>query len=101
MAGRNIRIGVVFPHTEISGDPAAVRELAITAEDLGFSHILAFDHVVGADPTTPGYENRYNSATPFTDPFVLFAFMAGITRNLEFASGVLILPQRQTVLVAK
>ena len=56
-----LRVGVVFPHTELSGDPAAIRDFAVTAEGLGFSHILAFDHVLGAHPETPGYEGRYTS----------------------------------------
>ncbi len=96
-----IRVGVVFPHTELSGDPAAVRDFCVTAEALGYSHVLAFDHVLGAHPSTPGFEGRYTSRTPFTEPLVLFAFMAGVTTTLEFVSGVVVLPQRQTALLAK
>lgn len=96
-----IDVGVVFPHTELSGDPAAVRDFCVTAEALGYSHVLAFDHVLGAHPSTPGFEGRYTARTPFTDPFVLFAFMAAVTVTLEFVSGVVVLPQRQTALVAK
>ena len=69
-----VRIGVVFPHTEIGGDAAAIRDFAQAAEALGYSHILAFDHVLGAHPKTPGYEGRYTSRTPFTEPLVLFAY---------------------------
>src|SRR5262249_10142052 len=97
-----INVGIVFPHTEISGDPAAVRDFAVTAEALGFSHVMAFDHVLGVNATAnPGYANRYNSGTPFTDPFVLFAYMAAATTRLGFITSVLVLPQRQTALVAK
>jgi len=98
---RPLHVGIVFPHTEVSGDPAAVRDFAVTAEALGFSHVMAFDHVLGVNPTVTGYANRYNSRTPFTDPFVLFAFMASITTRLGFITSVLVLPQRQTALVAK
>jgi probable F420-dependent oxidoreductase len=101
MTSRRINVGLVYPHTEIGGDAAAIRDFAVTAEALGFSHIMAFDHVLNGSATKPGYETRYNTNTPFTDPFVLFAYLASITTTLGFISGVLILPQRQTALVAK
>lgn len=101
MRAASLRIGVVFPHTELSGDPSAVREFAMASEALGFDHIVTFDHVLGAHPETPGYAGKYTSETPFTDPFVLFAYMAAVTRRIEFVPGVLVLPQRQTALVAK
>lgn len=96
-----LQVGVVFPHAEISGDPVAIHDFAVTAEALGFSHILAFDHVLGAHPDTPGYEGRYTSHTGFTEPLVLFAYLAAATRTLGLVSGIVILPQRQAALVAK
>lgn len=97
-----MKIGLVFPQTEFSNDPAALRDYAQTAESLGFSHILAYDHVLGANPDRPGgWQGPYTHKHPFHELFVLFSFMAALTTNLEFISGILILPQRETAVVAK
>ncbi len=97
-----MKIGVVFPQTEFGNDPAAVRDYAQTAEALGFTHILAYDHILGANPHRPGgWQGPYTYQTPFHEPFVLFAFMAGATQNIEFVTGIIILPQRETAVVAK
>lgn len=97
-----MRIGVTFPQNEISADPIAVRDYAQAAEGLGYTHLLAFDHVVGADTTNrPDWRGPYTHRSLFHEPFVLFGFLAGVTSRLEFVPGVIILPQRQTVLVAK
>ena len=94
--------GAIFPQTEFGHDPIAVRDYAQTAESLGFSHILAFDHVLGANPERPGgWTGPYTYRNSFLDPFVLFSFMAAMTQKIEFTTGILILPQRQTALVAK
>jgi probable F420-dependent oxidoreductase len=96
-----MRIGVVFPQTEIGADPAVVRAYAAAVEELGYAHILAYDHVVGADPAGhPGWSGPYNVDSTFHEPFVLYGFLAAIT-SLELVTGVIILPQRQTALVAK
>jgi probable F420-dependent oxidoreductase len=95
-------IGLVYPQTEYPTDPAAVREYAQTAEGLGYSHILAYDHVLGANPDRPGgWQGPYTYRHPFQEPLVLFSFMAGITSRIGFTTGVIILPQRQTALAAK
>jgi probable F420-dependent oxidoreductase len=97
-----MQVGVVFPQTEIGADPGAVREFAQAAEALGYKHILAFDHVLGADPSARKEWNRpYNSYDMFHEIFVLFGYLAGCTEEIEMVSGILILPQRQTALVAK
>src|SRR5579885_1964305 len=96
-----MRIGVVFPQTEIGSDPGVVREYAQAAEGMGYSHLLAYDHVLGADTATrPGWRGPYTSETQFHEPFVLFGYLAGLTRTLELVTGIIILPQRQTALVA-
>jgi len=96
-----MRIGVVFPQTELGGDVGAVRAYGEAVEALGYTHILAYDHVVGADPEVhTGWTGPYNSWTTFHEPFVMFGFLAGVT-SLELVTGVIILPQRQTALVAK
>ncbi len=96
-----MRIGVVFPQTEIGGDVGAVRAYALRVEDLGYRHVLAYDHVVGADPAVHvGWQGPYDVTTTFHEPFVLFGYLAGIT-ELELVTGIIILPQRQTALVAK
>ena len=97
-----MKIGVVFPQTEIGNDTAVIRDYAQTAEGLGFTHLLAYDHVLGANPDRPGgFTGPYTYQTPFHEVFVLFSYLAGITQQLEFVTGILILPQRQTALVAK
>jgi probable F420-dependent oxidoreductase len=97
-----MKIGVVFPQTEFGRDPNAIRDYAQTAESLGFTHILAYDHVLGANPDRPGgWRGPYTHDSPFHEPFVLFSFMAAVTQHIEFTTGILILPQRQTALVAK
>ncbi len=96
-----MRIGVVLPQTELGGDPAAIRAYGQRVEELGFTHILAYDHVLGADPTVhQGWQGPYDIDSTFHEPFVVFGYLAAIT-SLELVTGVIILPQRQTALVAK
>src|SRR5688572_9846964 len=97
-----MRIGVVFPQTEIGHDPAVIRDYAQTAEDLGFLHVLAYDHVIGANPASrAGWRPPYTHLDTFHEPWVLFGHLAALTKKIELVTGVVILPQRQTVLVAK
>jgi probable F420-dependent oxidoreductase len=96
-----MRIGVVFPQTELGGDAAAVRAYALRVSELGYRHVLAYDHVVGADPAVhTGWRGPYDVKTTFHEPFVMFGYLAAIT-SLELVTGIIILPQRQTALVAK
>ncbi len=96
-----MRIGVVFPQTELGGDVGAVRAYAQGAEELGYRHIMTYDHVVGADPEVyQGWNGPYDVHTTFHEPMVLYGYLAGIT-SLELVTGIIILPQRQTVLAAK
>jgi probable F420-dependent oxidoreductase len=96
-----MQIGVVFPQTEIGSAVADVRAYGTTVEQLGFAHVLAYDHVLGADPEIhQPWDRPYDVHTTFHEPFVLFGFLAGLT-SLELVTGVIILPQRQTALVAK
>jgi probable F420-dependent oxidoreductase len=95
-----MQIGVTFPQTEIGADPAIVRDYAQTIEGLGYKHVVVFDHVLGADPTNrPGWRG-YTYRDMFHEPFVLFGYLAALTQ-LEMVPAVIILPQRQTALVAK
>lgn len=97
-----MKIGVVFPQTEIGASPLGVRKYAVAIERLQFNHILVYDHVVGADPKGyPGWKGPYTSESQFHEPMVLFGFLASITESVELVTGIVILPQRQTVLVAK
>ncbi len=96
-----MNIGVVFPQTEIGHDAGGVRAYAEAAEALGYSHVLAYDHVLGADTNVhTDWEGPYDLHSSFHEPFVLFGFLAGFT-SLEVVTGILIGPQRQTALVAK
>jgi probable F420-dependent oxidoreductase len=96
-----MQIGLIYPQTEYGIDPIAIRDYAQTAEGLGYSHIVAYDHVLGANPERPGWHGPYTYHSPFLEPFILFAYMASVTSKLSFFTGILILPQRQTALVAK
>ena len=98
-----MQIGAVYPQTELRGDPAAVTRIGKAVEDLGFDYLLAYDHVLGASHAdrTPALTGPYTERDPFHDPFVMFGYLAGITKRIGFATGVLILPQRQTALVAR
>jgi len=96
-----VRIGVVFPQTELGGDVGAVRAYGDGVEALGFTHVLAYDHVVGADPDVHrAWSGPYDVSTTFHEPFVLFGYLAAVT-SVELVTGIIILPQRQTVLAAK
>jgi probable F420-dependent oxidoreductase len=96
-----MKIGVIFPQAEIGPNVEDVKTYATEVERMGFTHILAYDHVVGADPAVHGDADRpYDIHTEFHEPFVLFGYLAGVV-SLELVTGILILPQRQTALVAK
>lgn len=97
-----MRVGVTYPQTELGGDPGAIRTYGQQVEELGYSHILAYDHVVGADPEVhTGWDRAYDVHTTFSEPLVMFGYLAAVTQTVELVTGVIILPQRQTVLVAK
>lgn len=98
----SVKLGVIFPQIEIGADPVAIRDYAQAAESLGYDYLLAFDHVLGANADSrPGWSGAYRHTDSFHEPFVLFGYLAGVTKSIGFATGILILPQRQTVLVAK
>ncbi|MDA0979081.1 MAG: LLM class F420-dependent oxidoreductase [Proteobacteria bacterium] len=98
-----MKIGAVFPHLEIGADPVVIRDWAQAAEEIGYSHLLVYDHVIGAvhEGREPALWGPYTEESLFHEIFVLFGFLAACTSRVELASGILILPQRQTVLVAK
>ncbi len=95
-----MQIGVTFPQTEIGADPVAIRDYAQAVEGLGYKHLVVFDHILGADPTNrPGWRG-YTYRDMFHEPFVLLGYLAALTQ-LELVPAVIILPQRQTALIAK
>jgi probable F420-dependent oxidoreductase len=100
-----MKLGVTFPQDELGGDPDALGRFATAIEDLGYDHVLMYDHVVGAvhevQRTPPLPERSYGEKDPFYDPLVAFAYLAALTHRVELVTGILILPQRQTVLVAR
>src|SRR4030067_978704 len=97
-----MKIGAVFPQTEFSPDPIAVRDYAQAVEGMGFTHLHAYDHILGANPERPGgWTGPYTYQNPFFEPFVLFSFLAGLTHKIEFVPGILILPHRHHAPVAK
>jgi probable F420-dependent oxidoreductase len=97
-----MQYGVVFPQIEFGNDVQAIKDYAQAAEALGYDYLLAYDHVLGAHPNRePKLTGPYTHDHPFHEPLVLFGFLAGITKRLQLTTGILILPQRQTALVAK
>lgn len=98
-----MKIGCVYPQNELGGSPVALDAIGRAVEDLGFDHLLMYDHVISArlEGRDPPLEGPYQERDPFHDPFVAFGYLAGITKRIEFFTGVLILPQRQTPIVAK
>ena len=97
-----MKLGVVYPQIELRGDPQAVRQIGTTVESLGYDYLLAYDHVLGAThDREPRLTGPYNERHPFHDPLVMFAHLAALTQRIELVTGILILPQRQTVLVAR
>jgi probable F420-dependent oxidoreductase len=98
-----MKVGVVYPQIELAGDPSSVRRIGRSVEDLGFDHLLAYDHVLGAvhADRTPPLTGPYTEHDPFHDPLVMFAHLAGVTERIGFGTGILVLPQRQTALVAR
>ncbi|MDX6234685.1 MAG: hypothetical protein QOH68_3803 [Nocardioidaceae bacterium] len=96
-------IGVVFPQNEVGNDPDVIRDFVQRAEDLGYTHLRVYDHVLGAvhEGRRPALTGPYTEKTPFHEPFVLFGYLAGLTTSIELVAGVIVLPQRQTALVAK
>jgi probable F420-dependent oxidoreductase len=98
-----MRVGCVFPQYEIGNDPAMIRRFVQGAESLGCTHLRVYDHVLGAvhENRMPPLTGAYTDQTPFHEPFVLFGYLAGVTTTIELVAGVIVLPQRQTALVAK
>ncbi len=98
-----MRVGVVYPQIELRGDPESLRRIGIATEQLGFDHLLMYDHVLGAEHAdrTPPLTGPYTEHDPFHDPLIAFAHLAALTARIELVTGVLILPQRQAALVAR
>ena len=98
-----MHVGVVYPQLELGGNPRSFETFGRAVEELGYDHLLMYDHVVGAEHAgrEPALAGPYTENDPFHDPFVAFAYLAGITSHIQFITGVLVLPQRQTVLVAR
>ena len=97
-----MKLGAVFPTSEIGNDARAIRDFAVAVEELGYDHLVAYDHVLGANANgSQGQKARYTHEHAFHEPFVLFGFLAGVTRSIELFTGIIVLPQRQTALVAK
>ena len=96
-----MKLGLVYPQTEFGADLGLVREFAERAEDLGYAQIVVYEHVLGADPAVHELSGPYTWETEFHEPFVLFGYLAAITSAVELVTGILVLPQRPTALVAK
>ncbi|MDG2002570.1 MAG: LLM class F420-dependent oxidoreductase [Novosphingobium sp.] len=97
-----MKVGLIYPQIELGGDPEGVRRIGLATEEMGFDHLLVYDHVLGAThDREPKLAGPYTERDPFHDPFVMLSYVAAITSRIELVTGVIILPQRQTVLVAR
>lgn len=98
-----MKLGVTFPQTQMGSDPVAIREYVQAIEDMGYDYVLTYEHVLGANPAhyDDGRHFVYTHEDAFHDPFVLYSWLTGLTSTLEFVTGILILPQRNTAVVAK
>ena len=96
-----MKLGLVYPQTEFGSDLGLIREFATTAEELGYQQLILYEHVLGADPETHELSGPYTWETEFHEPFVLFGYLSAVTSSMELITGILVLPQRQTALVAK
>jgi probable F420-dependent oxidoreductase len=97
-----MQVGAVFPQLEIGTDPDAIAKYARTIEELGYDHIVIFDHILGADSGRPGgWTGPYDHRSMFHEPFVLYGYLAALTTRLRLATAVIVLPQRQAALAAK
>ncbi|MDD9902813.1 MAG: LLM class F420-dependent oxidoreductase [Rhodospirillaceae bacterium] len=98
-----MKVGAIYPQTELGGDVGAVKAFAQAAEEMGYDHLVIYDHVLGADHAgrEPKLRGPYKNTDPFHEPLVTYAYLAGVTERIELVTGVLVLPQRQTALVAK
>jgi len=97
-----VQVGAVFPQLEIGTDPDVIATYARTVEELGYDHLVIFDHVLGADSNRPGgWNGAYDHRSMFHEPFVLYGYLASLTTRLNLATAIIVLPQRQTALVAK
>jgi probable F420-dependent oxidoreductase len=96
-----MQLGIVFPTTEIGNDPIAIRDWSQAAEEMGYDYVLFSDHIVGGNPVTYPKIRGNNATTPYHEPFVTMGYLAAVTQRIKLTTGVLVLPQRQTALVAK
>ena len=98
-----MKIGVIYPQIELGGDPKAFDAIGRAVESLGYAFMAMFDHVIGAvhEGRDPPLWGPYSERDPFHDPFVAFGYLAAITERIEMVTGILVLPQRPTVLVAR
>lgn len=97
-----MEIGAVLPHNEIGNDVGAMKAYLQGVEDLGMTHLLVYDHVLGASRNRPGgFEGPYDHEVAFHEPFTWMAFAAALTKKIDLVTTVMVLPQRQTALVAK
>src|ERR1700687_2490087 len=94
-----MQLGALVPFTDTGGDPSLVRDFAQGLEVLGYDFLEAPDHVLGANPGTDASGTIADNM--FHDPFVLLGYLSAATTRLTFSTGVLIVAQRQTALVAK
>lgn len=96
-----MKFGVIFPQLEIGMNPDEIRRFVQLAETLDYEHLLTFDRVLAADPNLPDWDGPFDVRDVFHEALVLLGHVAGVTDRISLMTGILVLPQRQTALVAK
>ncbi len=93
----------VYRFPDFSTDFREIVSFVQTAEQLGFSHVRFLDHVVGIVAERHGgiAQTPYTDKSVIREVFTLLAYLSAVTSRIEFTTGVLVLPQRQTALIAK
>jgi probable F420-dependent oxidoreductase len=98
-----MQIGAIFPQTEIGPDAGSIREYVQAVEEMQFDYLFIADHVLGADPDHHQHvqDSYYTHHSVIHESLTTLAFISAITTKIRLVTGILILPQRQTALVAK
>ncbi|GAB2814997.1 LLM class F420-dependent oxidoreductase [Actinoallomurus bryophytorum] len=94
-----MKLGVQGLNAKATLSPAVTRRLARRAEELGYSSWWAGEHVVLPSPRTP--DSPMDPKDPILDPLVHLSYVAAVTEKIELGTGIVILPQRNPMVLAK
>ncbi len=96
-----MKLSVEFPSVAYREGPEGIIRLAKAIEDIGYDQLDMFDHVVMGYPTETRAAPIYPPQMPIMEALMVLAYAAAVTTRIGLGTEVLVLPQRQPVLVAK